>query len=270
MLDCRRPAGRRVVACLGLLLLVAVRPASAQQVPTPPPASAPAFLPRFDMAFSWAALVTPDPRFAWAARLGADLDLVDYRVGRLNLVVDYEAVLGSERRAFDLNHGNYVLEASSSYRVASVDVSGVFHHVSRHLSDRPNPDTIAWNVVTLRAVRQFGVGRSTVDARVDAGRVLQHTFVDYLWTGELGLAIRRPISPRVGLFADGTGDLVGVDRTVAQRDRQCGARVEAGVHLNGREGALELFAGYERRIDAYPLDRHRFRWFSVGFRLVSR
>jgi hypothetical protein len=44
--------------------------------------------------------------------------------------------------------------------------------------------------------------------------------------------------------------------------------VEAGVRLNGRAGAIELFAGFERRIDADPLDRQTQQWAMAGFRLV--
>jgi hypothetical protein len=39
--------------------------------------------------------------------------------------------------------------------------------------------------------------------------------------------------------------------------------------VNGRAAAVEFFAGYERRIDAYPTDRFRVRMFTFGFRIVS-
>jgi hypothetical protein len=269
MLDPAGTVAKRAAATACLALLFA--PWTHAQ--TPPQTSAPpakTFLTRSGFSFSWAGLVDGDPRFSWDALLGIDLDLADYRVGRLNFTADYEAVLGDERRAFDLNHANYTLEASASYWVHSIELAGVFHHVSRHLSDRPNPATIAWNVAEVRATRQFLLGKSIVDTQLEVGRVLQHTFVDYVWTSNLRLAIRRSLSPRAALFAGGTGGLIGVDRTRLDRGRLCGARLESGVRLNGQTGALELFVGYERRIDAYPLDRQRARWFALGFRLVSR
>ena len=43
-----------------------------------------------------------------------------------------------------------------------------------------------------------------------------------------------------------------------------------GLRVNGPAAAAELFAGFERRIDADPLDRQAQRWTFAGFRLVSR
>ena len=82
--------------------------------------------------------------------------------------------------------------------------------------------------------------------------------------------IRRPLTPRVGVFAHGFGDAFLVDETVAHRDRQLGGTVEIGLRLNGRGGAVELFAGAETRVDADPIDRIARRWALAGFRLVSK
>jgi hypothetical protein len=201
--------------------------------------------------------------------MGVDADLVDYRRGRLTFDADYEAVLGHEARPFEINHDNFVLDASASARVRASEVAVAFHHASRHLSDRSNSHIIAWNVLDLRAARQYTVGASTIDARIAAGHVLQSTFVDYTWTADLHLSVRRPVSGRVGMFASGAGRLVGVDRSKVGRDRQCGARLETGVRIKGGAAALELFAGYERRIDGFPTERVRVRMFAVGFRLVG-
>jgi hypothetical protein len=244
--------------------------AAAQSAAKPASAGAPIWLTRADVSFQWAAFDTSDPRFSWDAALSADFDLVDYGVGRLSVKADYEAVLGSERRLFDLNHENYALEAAGSYRVGSIEVAGAFHHVSRHLTDRPNANISAWNVAVARAMRRFVAGASIVEATLEAGRVLQRNYVDYAWTSNLRLAIRRPVHKRTDVFASGIGRLIGVDRSKLNRDRQCGGRVEGGVRVNGTAGALELVAGYERRIDGFPTDRVRVRAFTIGFRLVSR
>ena len=82
--------------------------------------------------------------------------------------------------------------------------------------------------------------------------------------------IRRPVTPRVGVFAHGLGELFGVDPALAGRDTQQGGRLEGGVRLNGRAGAVELFAGVERRVDADPIDRQPQRWIFAGFRFVSQ
>src|SRR5439155_5355214 len=130
---------------------------------------------------------------------------------RINFAADYEGVLGNELRPFELNHENFSLDGSVLRQIGSVRLAGAFHHVSRHLSDRPNPNIVAWNVLDLRARRRFVNGLSMVDAELAAGRVLQHTYVDYAWTSDLRLIWRRPMTNRLTVFAAGDGHLVGVD-----------------------------------------------------------
>jgi hypothetical protein len=265
-----------VAACLFLTLAAG---ASAQQTEPPGFAPAPAspdFFTRYDFHLSAAKLgvSTPDgaddPRFVWDTHFGGDLDVVDYVTGRISMLVDYEAVLGSQFRAFDPNQGNYTLEASGSVRVGETEIAGVLHHVSRHLGDRPKRFPVAWNVIGVRVMRRVPVAGATVDVTVDGGRLVQHSTIDYKWTGDLDLLIRRPVNERVGLFARGTGELFLIDSTLSDRGRQTGGKAEAGVRLNGRRGALELFAGYERRVDADPLDFHAHDWALAGFRLLAR
>ncbi len=269
---------RRAALAACLFLMIAAG-ASAQYAEPPGFAPAPAspdFLTRYDFHLSASKLSVstpdnlPDGRFVWDTHFGGDLDVVDYVSGRLSMLVDYEAVLGNEFRAFDPNQGNYTLEASSSLRVSGTEIAGVFHHVSRHLGDRPKRFPIAWNVIGVRVMRRVEVAGVTADVTVGGGRLVQHSTVDYKWTGNLDLLIRRPINERVGVFARGTGQLFTIDPLVSNRSRQLGGKAEAGVRLAGRAGALELFAGYERRIDADPLDFQAENWALAGFRLLSR
>jgi hypothetical protein len=74
----------------------------------------------------------------------------------------------------------------------------------------------------------------------------------------------------IGLFAHGYGQILGVDGTVPGRGTQTGGLVDAGIRLNGRAGGIELFVGYEKRVDADPLDRLPRHWGLAGFRLLSR
>ena len=268
-----------LVACLTLIVAVPVAAQTQQPVIAPPPAT-PEFLSRYDFHLSAAALLVstptpaptvPDQRFSWDTHFGGSFDVVDYLVGRTAVMIDYQAVLGDEFRPFDPNQGNYTLEASSSARVNdTLEIVGVFHHVSRHLSDRPKREAIAWNVLGGRVLKRLTIAGTTVDGALDFGHTAQHAYVDYTWIGELNLLIRRPVSDRVGVFAHGTGQLFAVDGTVADRGTQVGGLVEAGVRLNGKAGALELFAGYEKRIDADPFDRQPQHWGLAGFRILSR
>ena len=61
-------------------------------------------------------LVIDDDRFVWDTHFGGGLDVVDFVSGRINVLIDYEAVLGRQIRAFDPNQGNYALEGSVSRR----------------------------------------------------------------------------------------------------------------------------------------------------------
>jgi hypothetical protein len=267
---------RRHAALAVCLILLLAAPAAAQ-IPQPtqtPPPPAPEFLPRYDFHMSISRLVHDPPpadqRFSWDSHFGGSFDLVDYVYGRGSVTVDYEAVMGKEYRPFDPNQGNYTLEAALSARVAGVELAGGLHHVSRHLSDRPKTRAVAWNEIVGRVLKRVTIDRTTIDLDVDGGHAVQHSFVDYTWIGELNVLVRRPLTPAAGLFAHASGQLFGVDGTIPDRGRQAGGLAEAGVRLNGKGGSMEIFAGVERRVDAYPLDRVPQHWGLVGFRLLSR
>lgn len=260
--------------------------AEAQTAPTPPvppnpqapvqtsplAAAAPRvdFLSRFDFHISTAALRIDNQRFSYDGHIGGDLDLIDYGRGRLTFLADYEPVMGSQLRFFDPNQGNYTLESFLSGRVGQTEIAGGFHHVSRHLSDRDKPFSVAWNEIGVRVMRRITRGTHVIDLRADAAKVAQHNFVDYTWTGRFDIKVTRPIRPQVAVFVHGTEELFGVDPGKAGRSTQNGGLVEAGVHMAGKAAAIELFAAYERRVDAYPVDRATLTWLMAGFRLTSR
>jgi len=245
-----------------LLLLLAATPAAAQT-------SGVELFPRFDFRLGMEHLVDEDPRFVWDARFGGELDFIDFGRGRATFAAEYEVVLGDEFRIFDPNQGNYTLAGSLSARLRAVEVAGVFHHVSRHLNDRPKRQAIDWNMAGARVRGTFGRGRSTLDTRVDVRGVVQRSYVDYRW--ELDAAARGEVrlTPRAAAVVAGGVRVLGVDGT---RDRatQYGARGEGGVRLEGPAAAVELFVAAERRIDPYPLEFSTGSWVSAGFRLVSR
>jgi hypothetical protein len=228
------------------------------------------FLGRSAFFVSVAGMQTDDPRFSLVQRSRADLDLFSYREGRVNILIDTELVMGSERRAFDLNHANVIVETSSSYRLGPIDVAAVVHHHSRHVVDREFDRVPAWHTVAARAEHLFLTQQSIIDVSLEYGRVVQHTFVDYTWTSQLTIRLDRTLRPDAHVFASGSGGLVGVDRVVLNRDRQTGARAEGGVHFVAEHGAVDLFAAYERRVDGYPTSREPSSWFEFGFRLGTR
>jgi len=258
----------RRAAPLACLIIALASAASAQEPLTPPPSNR-EFLPRYDFLVLLAGLDINDNRFSWDARVAADLDVVDYVVGRVSALAEYEAVMGNEQQLFDPNQALYTLEASASFRAGPTEFAAVLDHVSRHLSDRANKRGIGMNLVGGRVLRRIPVGTSTLDLWADAGRLIRRSYVDYTWRARINLVARRPLTARLGLLGRAFGETYGVNPAIAGRKGQNGGRLEGGVRISGRAAALELFAGYERVVDADPLDRQPRRWAFGGFRVVN-
>jgi hypothetical protein len=252
---------------LTFILAAIASPVAAQT--TPPAPTGVEFLSRFDFRVSMEHIVSSDERFVWDANWGGDLDLLDYVAGRINFVANYQTILGSEFRAFDPNQGNYVLEGSASRRLGTAEIAGVYHHVSRHLSDRPKRQAVDWNMIGGRFRHASRAGRLALDERVDVRGVIQKSFVDYSW--EVDGAARAVVraNSRLALVASGGAQVLGVDGT-RDRGTQYGFRGEGGVRVDGGRASLDLFAAVERRIDPYQLEFNTETWLTMGFRLSSR
>ena len=263
-------AGRAI--CAAGLVCAFARSAQAQWI-APPPADAPAakqFMPRYDFHLSADATASGDNRFSFDTHFGGDMDLVDYKHGRGTILIDYQAVLGDQLRPFDPNQGNYLLEASGSGRVGTTEIAGVFHHESRHLGDRFKVPAIAWNVFQVRVLQRVRVAGTTIDLRGDAGKITQYAMVDYDWTADIDARVTRPVHPGLDVYGRAYAETFGIMHNVSTRGRQTGGRAEAGVRLIGRAGAIELFAGYERVVDADAFQALPLSWAFGGFRLVNK
>jgi hypothetical protein len=274
-----------------LFVLALAAPAAAQEPPSGAAATAPddapssPFLARADFSFGFAGLHATDPRFDWHATIGFDLDVYGYSSGRLRFRGDYEAFLGRERRPYDLNQGNYVFEIAGTRRFKRVELGVQSQHVSRHLVDRENPPSISWNTVGVRAQSIWtantglagsgssetaDAGRSDrVDGEIEISRAMQQAYVDYSWISRAKLSWWRPLTSVASVKVRATGEVTGVKHGVVRNERVCGGRIEGSLQLRGRAAILEIFGGYERRIDAYPTDRFRVRWFTAGARVVT-
>jgi hypothetical protein len=227
------------------------------------------FLPRFDFHLGADHLSSNDARFVWDANFGGNMDLVDYGHGRATFSANYEAVLGEEFRSFDPNQGTYLLDTSSSLRGHGFEVAAVFHHTSRHLSDRFKRAAIDWNMLGVKVEHDL-IGRSTkLRAYGDVLDVLLKSTVDYTREANGGLQLRVPLRPHLSVISDGNVRIVGVDGS-RNRGTQQGGRVEGGLRFEGERGAIDVFVARERRIDASPIDFSAVSCFSAGFRFVSR
>ena len=258
----------RAARLLGAALVLCPALAAAQSTATPAPAASVEYLSRFAFHFGAEHLSSDDPLYVWDANYGGEVDLVDYRYGRAIFYANYQVMLGEEFRAFDPNQGNYILGARVSARLPGVEAAVVFHHQSRHLSDREKEMPVDWNMLGARLMREFTVKGAVLEARADIRGVVQRSFVDYEWEIDGGLHGRYPLTAHIAIVSEVTARYVGVDGS-AGRDGQFGARGEAGVRFGGRAAGFELFAALERRIDPYPTMFGTETWASAGFRFVS-
>ena len=93
---------------------------------------------------------------------------------------------------------------------------------------------------------------------------------DYTWMADLSVMVRHAVAACRSLR-------LRLRRAIRRRWGDFGPRarkkaggVEAGVRFDGSAGAIELFAGFENRIDADPIDLMSQRWGLAGFRLVGK
>ncbi len=234
------------------------------------PETARGFLSRYAFHLSAAGISSGDPRFTAQVRFGGDVDVLDLGSGRLTLLADYEALEGNVIRLFEPLQGTYRVDAAATARARGVEVGPVFRHVSRHLSDQYQQYPVDWNELAARVLVRRTVAGWTTSSCTDVGGVLRKRFVDYTWMIDSTLHANRALRRGVTLFVEGAVNVVGVDGSVEGRGAQTGTRGETGVSLSGRAAALELFASWERRIDAWPLERQPSEWVVAGFRFAHQ
>ena len=155
---------------------------------------------------------------------------MDYGAGRATFYANYQTILGEQFRAFDPNQGNYILGGLASARLAGVEAAVVFHHESRHLSDRPKRDPVDWNMIGARVGKVMRWKSALFDGSVDMRGVVQSSFVDYQWEVDGGVRGRYPVKPRIAVISDVRVRRLGVDGS-RNRGNQTGARVESGVRI---------------------------------------
>jgi hypothetical protein len=227
------------------------------------------FFSRFDSAISIERFsAAEDERFVWSGIIGVDVDVMDYGLGRTAIVANYEVVMGREFRPFDPNQGNYILEASTSARTGAFELAAVFHHVSRHLSDRPKRRSVDWNMVGGRMSGDLQRGRASLQGRADIRGVIRRGLVDYRWEVDTEVAARVSLRPRLALIARSGVRVLGVTGE-ADRGTQYGYRGEGGLSFEGRGATVDLFIAAERRIDPYQLELSTATWLTTGFRIAG-
>ncbi len=247
----------RGVILLAALPLLAAAPASADP---------PAFLPEVFARLTAARYIPADDDQAWTGWIGGGADL--FRAGRttLQFTADVETIIGGERRTFDANQANYHLGADARVAVGGYAVTPFFHHVSRHVVDRPKTQAVDWNMVGVRAAVPLPDGRGRVT--VGVGHTVQVSLVGYGWEltarSEADL-VRRDFG---GLYA-----VLDLRHVTAEsvpgfpRGSFTDWTVEGGARWRSGPRSLDTFAAFEHRNDVFveaPGVRDRLL---LGFRI---
>lgn len=254
------PPPPRVAARLAVVAALLVLPAAAEaaDVELVPDA-------RIDMK---AARYAPgDPDLHWTGWVGAGLGLLRVSGVTGYFAGDIETTLGGERRAFDATQANYHLEVGFRRELGPTEVGMVFHHVSRHLSDRPKEQAVDWNVLGLRATRRFA---DRLDVSVGLGRAIQESLVGYRWeaTGHADADLLR--RGRGSLYARLDLRAVRAESSEAfPREGFLDVLAEAGARTGSGPRRLDVFVAFELRHDVRVLEGGSRDRALLGFRLAQ-
>jgi hypothetical protein len=204
----------------------------------------------------------------WTTWIGGGASLVRVRGISAYGSAEVETIVGDERRAFDATQANYHLEIGLAARRAGLDLNPFFHHVSRHLVDRPKPEAVDWNVLGLRLSRRL---ERAVPARLTVG--IGHTtlasLVGYGWELTARAEAEWPRErPAAGYAIASARALTAQPSAQFPRDGFVDLAIEAGARVHREARVLSLFAAFERRHDVFvdrPGERDRAL---IGFRVL--
>lgn len=258
----------RAALAVAVALAPAVAAAQVPRVVTPAPALS--FLSRFDYHLAIETLSGDDPQFQWDADFGGEFDIVGWPRGRVTAAFNYEAILGEEFQPFDPNQGNYTIELLGGWRRGGFEAAGVFHHVSRHLGDRPKPFGVAWNLLGAQLTWTHEDEATTWQVQGRATPVVMKDAVDYAAEYGANVVYARALAPRVAVVGRGSAVTRTIDDRLSARGAQSGGRLEVALRIRGAAADLELHAGVERRIEPSIFRFRPTSWALMGLRVLSR
>lgn len=237
-------AGCSAVRALGAALVLALLPGELG-------AGEIEILPEVTVQLEGAYYVPAEDAFVWDTWIGAGASLLRVKATTAYITADVETVLGRERRIFDANQANYHLEGGLRIRTGRHLVIPFFHHVSRHLVDRPKNQLVDWNLVGVRVSGPLPE-EFPLPARyaLSVGHTVQWRTVGYEWElrGVLDLDLfRRPWGTSY-LRADLRFVTVSTQARVP-RGNFADFLGEGGVRFGGGGRSVDLFVAYEHRND---------------------
>jgi hypothetical protein len=248
---------------------IQLAPLENTQAPVDNPEGAVVWLPNYKFHLNMAHLSDESPRYNWDANYGGELGIVAVGRTQLTFVANYQAVLGEEFHPFDPNQGNYTVDGVLSSRIKGFYVAGVFHHLSRHLADRPKRPPVDWNMMGGRIGGIFKSGGTDVEARFDLLGAILKTNVDYNWEMHAGARAHHHVYGTFGLIGSAMLRQVGTNG-LGNRGTQTGGRGEGGFRISGKAATIELYLAAEKVIDPYPTEFSTANYASVGMRLLTR
>ena len=214
--------------------------------------------------------VDADDRFNWEADLSVDIDVVDIGYIRVNLFVGVETIVGSELRAVDPNQNNYTVDSSVFIRLPRGELMTTFHHVSRHLGDRPGLESISWNMLGFGYGDTFTLGGGiALDAGGRAMWTVERAGVDYVGQYDGYIEASRSLTERYALVARAEGVTVDLDPLAFGRESRQGGHLSGGLRITTGVATVDVYLAREQRIDVSSGLRDLASWTQLGIRLST-
>jgi hypothetical protein len=193
--------------------------------------------------------------FVWDTWIGGGAGVLRLEAATAYLTADVETILGRERRAFDANQVGYHLEAGVRVAAGRHVVVPFFHHVSRHVVDRPKTELVDWNLVGIRVAGRFPApfsGNGRYSASV--GHTVEWRAVGYEWEVEGVVDLEFMPRPWGGPYLGAQARFVTVDPGGRlSRGDFVDFLGEGGVRYARGGRSLDLFVAYEHRNDVFVL-----------------
>jgi hypothetical protein len=188
----------------------------------------------------------------WMGWIGAGAGLIGVGATRAYFTADVETIIGNTRRAFDASQANYHLEVGMHRHLgARYEAAVFFHHVSRHVVDRPKEQAVDWNVLGVRLAGQRP-GRVPLAFNFGLGHTTLASLVGYRWEARGRLDAGFPIGEKSEAYLTGRARYVTVERSEAfSRGDFLDRSGEAGLRWRRGARTLETYAAWERRHDVF-------------------
>lgn len=213
--------------------------------------------------------VPPEDAFAWDTWIGAGAGLLRVRTTTAYITADVETVLGRERRAFDANQVNYHLDGGFRIQAGRHRVIPFFHHVSRHVVDRPKTQLVDWNLLGAKVA---GPLPQAFPLRGRYAASVAHTVewrtVGYEWELIGALDITLCTRSWGALYLRGGTRFVTVaPQTGIPRGDFADVLAETGARLGKDARELDFFVAYQHRNDVFLLVPGARDWALLGLRI---